>query len=282
MKQHLNTDFLNSDENAVILCNQCKANFNTNNDLRDHMNKYHSVNDNNCITTDQTQSCDECDYKSTSEENVLNHKIAAHTESISILMNHFHDQHTNAVQSVPQFKCRDCPEVFTTKPSLDAHIRTHRTPSAWPCDYCGFKADSDVALDNHIHTFHRIYQSNNRIANPRLNNSGKNEPIPRRKTYTPQERLNNGPCYRWNECFCNFNDFCRYAHVKVCKFQEQSRSQGNCGFYHINKSNVNFLSSRPFHHQNSRQMSSHPVRNQVFQFRSQDFPPIQRGSLRRF
>ena len=75
------------------------------------------------------------------------------------------------------------------------------------------------------------------------------------------ERLENGACRNWNSGFCKFNDSCKYAHIRLCRFQEQCRNPINCRFYHTNRNNNGgFLRAG-----NS---------NQSFLMRQQDFPPL--------
>ena len=221
----------------------------------------------------QLQHCDECNYSNESEENILNHKITQHTkhycnkcgyitESISQLINYLHDEHTTSQKQSHQFKCRKCDLSFNSKPELHTHIGTHDRSNHFPCDFCGYKASSIEVLDTHIQSFHKIMGRNHAYTPARAIT------VNQRKQLTAVERLENGICRQWNNGTCRFNDACKFAHVKMCKYQETCRFQSSCRFYHINRNNIVFLSGEN--------------RPQTFQLRSQDFPPIVggRGGLR--
>ena len=214
--------------------------------------------------------CDEFDYRNEVEENVLNHKIAMHTnhycnkcgfvtESVAELMNHLHDKHNMNNSQSNQSKCKRCNLSFSSLSELHTHIRTHdrinNRTNHFGCNYCGFKAISLQALDVHIQSFHKIY--NSRRANSHSNSFSRNPSSSRHTT-----RLENGICRSWSNGTCNFNDSCKYAHIRICNFQENCRFQSNCRFFHFSKNNLPFLC----------RMTSPP---QTFQLRNQEFPPLQ-------
>ena len=176
------------------------------------------------------------------------------------LMNHLHTKHTEKQINSKEFNCRKCSSTFSTITDLNIHSRTHVKPDNLPCNYCGYKASSFEALDIHIASFHKI-QKLNSISNNQLHQNTLHK-----KRYTAHERLDNGACRNWNTGFCKFNEFCKYAHIKLCKFQERCRSPLNCRYYHENR-NSSFLRT--------------PAQSQSFQFRQQDFPPLQGRGQRR-
>ena len=256
--------------------NNCANNSKTPNNTTKHLQFQHTN------TIEKDFSCDECDFRKPSEEDILNHKIAAHskhycnkcgfvTESISDLMNHFHDEHTNTTTNQTIFKCRKCPQTFDSKADLHSHISIHST-NFCRCDYCGFKTQNIEALDVHIQSFHKINKSNQMIRqNPCMHEHSNNSVRhpSQTKVYSSHEKLENGPCRNWNEGFCRFNTYCKYAHVKICKFQERCLSSQTCRYYHNSKNNLSFLS------RTSLNQYSPPMRQRGFQFRIQDFPPLQ-------
>ena len=271
MKEYTNTHALEKPGTEILhSCDKCMKNFNSDQTLKDHICQTLNATDQN-IMTSQIFNCDECGFTDKIEENVLNHKIAVHTkhycnkcgfitETMEDLMNHLHTKHTEKQINSKEFNCRKCSSTFSTITDLNIHSRTHVKPDNLPCNYCGYKASSFEALDIHIASFHKI-QKLNSISNNQLHQNTLHK-----KRYTAHERLDNGACRNWNTGFCKFNEFCKYAHIKLCKFQERCRSPLNCRYYHENR-NSSFLRT--------------PAQSQSFQFRQQDFPPLQGRGQRR-
>ena len=249
-------------------CDYCHVQANSKADLDKHILEKHGK---------QKFQCDECPFADFSEENVLNHKIANHavnvcelcdfeTTSIQGLNEHIQDIHKQT-----KFSCTTCSRSYKTHSILRDHINsTHRT-STFTCDYCGHKANSLGDLDTHIEAFHRISKptSRNRFSrdpcdfkSPQHKSSCcDRDQGQKMKIYTPEERIENGPCRKWNENFCKFADLCRFAHIQVCNFQESCRNPSNCRFFHFNKSNITFLCGTSY---------------RAFVYNKKDFPPLQK------
>ena len=87
---------------------------------------------------------------------------------------------------------------------------------------------------------------------------------PKMKIFTPEERINNGPCKNWNDNFCRFSDLCRFAHIEPCRFQDNCFAPSNCKFFHFNRSNASFLGGKIF-------------RSQPFKLDPKDFPPLKKS-----
>ena len=269
MKQLTETPAIET-SSPLSICQTCNSTFKTIQELNIHTTS--------CQVTvtpiNELYECDECDYRDSSEENVCNHKIAVHTkhicnscefvtESVATLISHLQENHTNSTLNNKDFNCRKCPKVFNTQAELHMHIKIHNTQNNFPCDYCGFKANSLHFLDVHLKSFHKIHeQRSNNNSKSRLNNQydANMQHSARTTNYTSRERIQNGPCRQYNNGVCRFESACKYAHIRICKFQESCYSPTNCRFYHNNKSNINFLSV------------TH--RQQPFQYRAQDFPPL--------
>ena len=148
-------------------------------------------------------------------------------------------------------------------------------PQIFSCDYCGKKENSLRNLDEHIGVYHKIttktkvkttekqpcdFRSPQHSSQCCDRDQGK--PM---KIFTPEERLQNGPCRNWNESVCRFSDLCRYAHVEICRFQERCHSPLDCWFFHYNGSNFSFLGGTTFRKSfkyNIKDFPSLPTRNQ--------------------
>ena len=272
--------------NENLTCDNCQMICTSSLELKDHKDNQHKevISE---VQTDQVISCDECEYTNTSEDNVLNHKIAQHqkhfcnkcgfvTESLSDLMSHLNDNHTNTSSQTSQFTCRKCTQTFATRANLNTHLNTHKVPNFCICDYCGFKAETIEALDIHIQSYHKIVRNKNinRVTNTNSASAQRNSHTV--NTVSAQERLENGLCRRWIEGNCRFNQNCRYTHIKICKFQERCRSPFDCQFYHYNQSNAHFLLQFQTQQRIYPRVQQVPVTNQTFYMRSQDFPPLYR------
>ena len=247
-------------------CDACNKSFPTQDLLRTH------AEDHNATSSDgiSEHKCDDCNYTSNSEENVLNHMIAKHSsyncqkceyvsKSLSELVSHTIEKHS---QTPNTLTCRTCSQGFASRDDLNTHLLTHKKPDMVCCDYCGFKVKDLNTLDIHIKDFHKIsttYQnkdSRQTSQSPHtylIHNTNRTP----RKIFSSKERLDNGICRNWNSGICRFAHYCRYAHVKLCKFQDNCRDRDHCRFYHTNQSNLPFLSV---------------VQPQSFEYRLQDFP----------
>ena len=217
--------------------------------------------------TAEVFKCEYCNFTDAREENILNHKIANHsnfkchmcdyqTNSGELLDKHFDSEHF-----VPAFKCTECDASFHTERMLKMHARKHIAKPV-TCDFCGHKTDSLSNLDEHIENFHRITRvfnskehsdTHRHIAASRRNETSG-------KKYSLQEQLSNGSCKFWLRGSCKYADSCRYAHIRVCHYQEKCKTSNKCKFFHESRNNIPFLLS------NSRP--------QPFCLNQNDFPPL--------
>ena len=183
-------------------------------------------------------------------------------------------EHIQTVHQQTKFTCNMCPFFFKTSSTLHDHRKAQHKPAYFPCDHCGFKAGSFADLDKHIETYNRIKKPetsertsdfSNKTAcyfrSPQHSSNccdrDQGRPV---KIFSPQERIENGPCRNWNEDFCKFSDLCRFAQIELCRFQDNCRSPDTCRFYHFNHSNITFLGGKSY--------------RKTFQINSQDFPPL--------
>ena len=263
-------------KHSVFTCDRCDDIFSHEKELNDHMLKVHKPDDSNQF------KCDECKFISTKEEVVLNHKITKHSihtcELCEFKCNEEHNLsiHIESVHNVTKHPCNICKKVFTTLSNLKNHKKSVHTIQTFPCDHCGYKAEGFEKLDEHIEGYHRIRKdpSNKKFStlnkdpcdfkNPWHSSSCcDRDQGPKMKIFTPEERINNGPCRNWNENFCRFSDLCRFAHIEPCRFQDRCFAPSNCRFFHFNRSNASFLGGKVF-------------RSQPFKLDPKEFPPLQK------
>ena len=210
-------------------------------------------------------NCELCEFADSKEENLRNHKLAQHTKFECHLCDYkTHtgeslDSHFDNEHFVPKFKCTECDAIFHTERTLKEHSKKHIKQIH--CDYCGFKTVDISTLDVHIEAFHRIstvkrtHNSNEiRNSSPRRVNESSS------KRYTLQEQLSNGPCRFWKQGNCKFAEGCKFAHIKVCHYQDECKSSNRCNFYHHSRNNVAFLVSKS--------------RPQPFQLNQREFPTL--------
>ena len=89
-----------------------------------------------------------------------------------------------------------------------------------------------------------------------------------RKYFTQEQRILNGPCRNWNNSVCQFSDFCKFAHVEICKFQKSCYYPDKCTFFHFDGSNQAFLGRKTY--------------QPSFTLNLEEFPPLpQRNSRNR-
>ena len=148
--------------------------------------------------------------------------------------------HKSNTHSVRQFACSECHFILNSEIKLQEHKTKKHQTNKYPCDYCGFGAENLAQLDLHIESYHKITKQ------PEKNNNF-NESSRR---YSLNERLKNGVCRNFSDGSCRFKDSCKFAHVKLCRFQEKCRSPESCKFYHTNRSNVSFLENRMISYSN--------------------------------
>ena len=211
---------------SIIQCNNCNESFTSLQELSKHETHHHNL-----------FTCQHCEFQDSKEENVDNHMIATHNNfkchlcdftstDCTIFDKHLADKHYNH-----KFACTECSSTFHTEKMLREHKSKQHSVH---CDYCGFKAENISSLDVHLNNYHKI--SGKPSHNPPARNtySERVKQSPRaHKSFTLEEQLRNGPCIDWNESRCRYGDLCKYAHVKICRFQDSCRSPRNCKFYHF-------------------------------------------------
>ena len=163
-------------------------------------------------------------------------------ESLDI---HFDSQHF-----VPQYICTTCQATFHTERVLKEHSKKH-TYHHKVCDYCGFKAKSFHALDGQIESFHRIRgaRTDRHQLNEESNRdstdvpSGTNDDVSGNsrsrlsqelspKVYS-SDQLKKDPCRFWIQGSCIYSDtVCKFAHIKVCHYQDRCKSNRTSNFFH--------------------------------------------------
>ena len=169
------------------------------------------------------------------------------------------EDHIRTAHKQTKFTCNICKSSFKTHATLKEHkTKQHEAPT-FPCDYCGNKSVSLNKLDEHIESYHRIKKDNPAKYQDRDVRSDKDQGRPK-KIFTPQQRIENGPCKAWNESSCRFSDLCRWAHIEPCWYQEWCRASVNCRFFHYNKCNKSFLGGKSY--------------RSSFEMNQEDFPPL--------
>ena len=241
----------------VFTCDVCTKRFDSKNDLDTHKLVHLNI-----------FKCEHCDFQDRNEENINNHMIATHCtlkcHICSFVANEGKslDEHLENVHYSKKFHCTECDSLFHTERMFNEHTSKHRTKDLH-CDYCGFRTQSFSNLDYHISRYHKISQGSNSISPVQQDSYSERTKQGSRLSFSLEERLRNGPCLDWMENHCRYGDHCKFAHVKLCRYQESCRSQANCHFYHFNQSNRNFLSqSRP----------------KSYSLNPREFPPLQRRS----
>ena len=264
-------------KHIVFKCNKCDQIFSQEKELKEHEQSAHDKQHNKNLF-----SCDECKFSDMIEENVLNHKIKKHTIHTCNLCDYkCNDErdlehHIQDIHKVTKLACNICQQVFSSLTNLNDHKKKKHEAKTYPCDHCGHKANNLEKLDEHIENYHKIKKSLPGFSSKFINKAPCDFKIPspshsssccdrdqgpRMKIYSPEQRIQNGPCKNWNENFCHFSDLCRYAHIEPCKFQERCFSPANCTFFHFNRSNASFLCGKYF-------------RSHSFKMNPREFPPL--------
>ena len=258
MKKYMDQFSETSTEVRSYTCDQCSNAFVSSDQLSDHVKVSH-----------KKLQCEYCDYEDNEKGNLTNHVLTVHTQfkchlcsfasnNGKALDDHFTHEHFQ-----PTFVCTECDSSFHTARMLKEHQRKHRLSDV-NCDYCGDRLKSFSDLDEHISTYHNIknrqYSDITRERNHSIVKSTFSKPE-RIRSYTSEEKLQNGPCFNWMENRCRFGESCKFAHIKICRHQENCRAPRTCEFYHFNSSNIDFL---------GRQTMRRP-----FNMNMREFPPLQ-------
>ncbi|KAH8413525.1 hypothetical protein KR009_011990 [Drosophila setifemur] len=143
-------------------CTHCSSSFKTIRTLKKHRAKHRGQ---------KSFPCDECPESYSTSEELQNHNITHAPFACSLcemsfkntygLRNHvsthsseksddsLHQPRPNHPDSQP-FKCRECPEIFKTKSTFDAHVLSHKGKRAFKCAYCSDTFTSVYTLEKHI------------------------------------------------------------------------------------------------------------------------------------
>ena len=247
-------------------CDECHETFSSKQLLTTHKSLHHKL-----------FKCEHCNFQDSNEENINNHMIATHTtlkcHICSFVSNDGKslDEHLENTHYNKKFRCTECNSLFHTEQMFKEHVSKHRSQNLH-CDYCGFKTHSFSNLDYHLSRYHKISDGSTSVSPVVLDTYSERTKqgfSKQGKVFSSDERLRNGPCIDWMENHCRYGDLCKFAHVKLCRYQESCRSPTNCHFYHFNQSNKDFLSKN---------------RPKSFILNSREFPPLQGKSqpMRRF
>ena len=260
-------------------CDKCPFQTSTEALLNKHTTEEHKIQ-----IAKQIFKCDDCGFSNEVEENLQNHQISNHSVIDCDLCEYnctdtkILEEHMRSIHKQSKFTCVICHTSYNNQSTFREHIKMEHKLQIFPCDFCDKKEKSLSNQDEHIGTYHRIttklktqtrekqacdFRSPQHSSKCCDRDQGK-----AMKIYTPQERLENGPCQNWNESICRFSDLCRYAHVEICRFQERWHAPLDCWFFHFNDSNFHFLGGTTFRksvknfNYNIKDFPSLPTRNQ--------------------
>nr|XP_055062375.1 zinc finger protein 62-like [Misgurnus anguillicaudatus] len=152
----LKTEILS--DNDLCTCSRCGKIFNSQSDLRAHMQIH---------TEERPYSCDQCG-KTFTQKGSLNVHKKIHTGERpyrcdqcgkSFLYKSIFIVHKRIHTGVKPYGCDLCKQTFTRKYGLDVHRRTHTGEKPYSCDLCEKSFASKVNLDVHrrTHTGERPY-----------------------------------------------------------------------------------------------------------------------------
>ena len=174
------------------------------------------------------------------------------------------NKHEEDIHKRIKFHCDLCTNYFSKSDKLEEHKTLKHNVGVFPCNECNFKAKSITSLDEHIAQCHigDILDKNTDMRN--LPNRQPCDPSHPSHTTECCNRISNqsrredrrrrGLCRYWSQGECFRGDGCKFAHVRVCNFQEQCRAPG-CLFYHYSEQQ-SFLEKR-------------------FTFREEEFPRME-------
>ena len=189
---------------------------------------------------------------------------------------HIHEQ---TVHMKSKYQCDLCTNYFTKPETLSEHKAIKHNVGLYPCNECGYKSTSLDNLDEHIKQHHGdsrrdknidMRDLSDRIPCDPTNPNHTSECCDRDYNYSnnkseEERRRTRGQCRYWNQGRCDRGNRCRFAHIKLCKYQDQCLYYESCGYLHQSEKE-SFLDLRS-------------KRN--FVFREEDFPPLGRFQGRR-
>ena len=228
VNEHIIVDHQGKQKATVYLCDICNITCNSQIAFKTHMQTHHG---------DQTtKSCNVCDYKSKTEEDLI--------------------VHSRKHNRPDTFHCDRCGHKTNSIRDLDNHINDHHAAQeSFPCIFCKFICSNSSSLEKHLNFRHRIFSEGEELSqatkDTNVQNSRQKE---NRGSYSDDERRRNGFCRLWNNNVCTF-EFCKFLHENspLCRYQESCRNPSNCRFFH----------KKPHIPQKS------------YQYREEDFPPFQ-------
>ena len=228
-------------------CVTCNFQTKTINDLRHHQRIEHP----HGITSNSKIICEFCDFVSDKQSTMFTHERNIHQKN--------------------KYQCNLCTHYFTNPEKLKEHKTSKHNVDVYPCNECGYKAKSIGDLDMHIEHHHENKKQDKDVdirdlssrtpCNPQ-HPSHSSECCDRAyfKQSGAEEQRSRGQCRYWVQGRCYRGDSCRFAHIKLCKYQDQCLNYKYCGFLHFSEQKP-FLESRM---------------KKRFVFREEDFPRLER------
>ena len=248
LRNHQKNEHVNTNPATKLNCANCKFVARTEKELSIHKITHMS---------ESSFNCELCDFTSESKSTLYSHEKNTHNKS--------------------KYQCNLCTKYFAKPESLEEHKTRKHNIDMYPCNDCGFKSKSLTGLDSHIESTHDTIKKNKdtdirdlsgRVPCDPSHPSHTSECCDRRSqnksnhTSGSEERRSRGQCRFWSKGRCYRGNSCRYAHIELCKFQDQCRYYETCVYLHFSEQE-HFLDSK--------------IKNR-FVYREEDFPQLQKSS----
>ena len=228
-------------------CITCDFQAKTIYDLREHQNTH--IGDQ--VSRKTSVTCELCNFATDTQASLHMHERNIHKKS--------------------KYHCNLCSYYFTKSESLEEHKASKHNIGVFPCNDCGLKAKSITELDEHIKYQHKHQGKDKNIDIRDLSDRVPCNPFHPSHTseccdrgyfrHTGQDkRRSRGQCRYWTQGKCHRGNSCQFAHIQLCKFQDQCLFYESCGYLHNSEQNNSFLESR----------------NNRFIYREEDFPKLER------